>query len=376
MVLDLDNGGGPVYERIGKRLEAQIRSGRLQPGEYLPTETDLATDLGVSVGTIKKALARLASEGLIERRRGHGTVVVFPGRDRAIPRRRSVLVLLGEVTRSFFAEIYSGIRAELNRRDCDPILHESWTDPGTERRLLEEYSSAMAGAIIGPCSGAENYPIYGRLLAAGIPFVFVDRYLTKLNVDAVVSDNVRGGYLATRHLLQLGHRRIAVLSNVGAVSLSDRITGYEQALAEFGVPLDSGLVFSADTGGYDAAYELTGRIVTHEPDVTAAFCLRDDSAWGCIQRLADMGIDVPGAISVVGYDDNEDICSRIRPRLTTIRQLRREMGERAAALLVERMSNGADCEPEIVSLPVELIVRESTSGVRRLVDVHGEGIPA
>ena len=219
----------------------------------------------------------------------------------------------------------------------------------------------MRGYIVVPCIESANDTTYRQVTTNGAPLVFVDRYLSGLEVDAVLSDNRRGGYMATRHLLELGHRRIVVLGVGGAVSVQHRLEGHKQALAEYGVPFDPALVHPRKQNNFEDAYDFIGRFLTAHPDVTAAFCLPDEAAWGCLQRLAEMDIRVPEQFSVVGYDDNADICSRVRPRLTTVRQQKREMGRSAARRLAWRLGSDDHIPPEVVSLPVELVVRESAA---------------
>lgn len=369
---------GPIYARIDAHLREQIERGVYAPGAFLPPEDELAREAKVSVGTIKKALSQLAADGWIERTRGRGTqVLARPANGTA---RKPVLVLLGSIKRLFFADIFEGVRAELMRAGCQPILHDNEYSEETERELLEEFGLTVAGAIIAPFVGiGVNHAAFGALLDAHLPLVFVDRYLARLNVDAVVSDNVKGGYLATRHLIELGHRRIAVMPRINpVVSVSDRIEGYRQALVEAGLPFEPRLVAPAGDGGYDAVYETTPQVLAQHPDVTAIFVPRDDAAWGCIQRLADMGVRVPADISVVGFGDDPGVCDRIRPRLTTVRQDNRSLGVAAATLLIERMratgrlprtaqgepappAGAATATARIMALPVELIVRNSTA---------------
>lgn len=360
---------GPKYEYIHRYLKNQIVRKKLVYGQYLPPERQLARNFGMSIGTIKKALHKLKAENYIQRRRGHGTQVSFAP-DPATGR-KAIVILIGSIKRSFFAEIYSGIQAELNRCDCNPILYETQALPDEERRFLQKYRALAHGFLIAPSISSQNYDVYRQLMTAGVPFVFIDRYLPEINADAVVSDNIQGGYLAVRHLLQLGHRRIAVLKTGQAISVLHRIEGYRRALSEFGAPFDKRLVFSAVAGGFDAAYGLAEIIRAEHPDVTAAFCPRDDSAWGCLEKLREMGVKVPEEFSVIGFDDNEDICSRVRPRLTTVRQPKRQMGVAAAKLLLRRLESKTKGEVEIVSLPVELVVRESTGRLRSQVEPRG-----
>jgi DNA-binding LacI/PurR family transcriptional regulator len=356
---ELVPGAGPKYNQIHEYLRGQIERQKLVNGEYLPPENQLAANFGVSIGTIKKALRKLKAGNYVQRRKGDGTRVSFSPRT---PRdRKAIVVLLGTVKHSFHAEIYSGIQSQLEGSGCKPILIDTESSSEKERESLVKYGSAVGGFLIVPAKGNRNHACYGQLLADGVPFVFIDCYLPDFNVDAVVADNCAGGYLATKCLLEAGHRRIAVLGVTDSTSIRDRVEGYKTALSEFGLAFDSGLLLPVEVGGYDGVYTQTEAFLAERPGLTAAFCLRDDAAWGCLQRLTEMGIRVPDEFSIVGYDDNEEICSRLRPRLTTVRQPRMEMGAAAARILVQKLDGRSASREGTISLPVQLVERESVA---------------
>ena len=232
-----------------------------------------------------------------------------------------------------------------------------------EERAIRRYRDQVGGFIISPTREMENRALYGDLMAREISFVFIDRYLPELNVDAVVSDNEAGGYMAARHLLERGHRRIAVVGATDAISVRHRIEGYSKALDEYNVAVDEGLIFCMDRGAFEHGYAVGTRIMEERPEVTAALCLRDDAAWGCLDGVLQTGREVPEEFSVVGYGDDPAICGRLNPSLTTVRLPKRRMGAEAARKLMSRLEVSSESEPGICSLPVELIERKSTGPV-------------
>jgi DNA-binding LacI/PurR family transcriptional regulator len=238
---------------------------------------------------------------------------------------------------------------------------DSDCSPWREAELLERYAEAADAIIIAPYGAREHFPVYEKLQRAGTPLAFIDRYVADLGIDAVVSDNLAGGRYAARHLAELGHRRVAVLGVGGAVSMQHRVDGFREGLAEFGLSLDSDLIWRCENPGFDTGVEAAMQLRRDHPEVTAAFCCRDDVAWGCIQQLGDDSVALPDAFSVVGYDDNEDICSRIRPALTTVRQRKEELGEAAADLVLQQMTRGKSRARTVATVPVELVVRRSTA---------------
>ena len=354
---------GPVYVQVERFLKRQIKEGQYTEGDYLPAEKVLAERFGVSCGTVGKALSRLKEEGYVERRTGHGTHVTYsmepvPERDE-----ETICVLLGRVTESFWAEIYGGVFCELQECSCKPLLIERDESFEVEEEAIRRYRDRVGGFIIAPTGQMQNRALYGDLLAREVPFVFIDRYLPELNVDAVVCDNVEGGYRATRHLLECGHRRIALVGATEAISVQHRIRGYRRALAEFDVPVEEDLIFPMHRGAFEHGFEVSTRIVEKHPEVTAAFCMRDDTAWGCLDGILQGGRGVPEEFSVIGYGDDPAICRRLNPALTTVGLPKRRMGAEAAGRLIRKLEGRPETDPKILSLPVELVERNSTGPV-------------
>ncbi len=177
-------------------------------------------------------------------------------------------------------------------------------------------------------------------------------------MSAVGIDNYRGGYLATEHLVQLGHRRIGMVA--GNFSMSDRSLhrwhGYKQCLKKYGIPYDKELLAQTDyslAGGKAA----TQKLLYLKTPPTALFCSNDYLALGAMKGAREMGLNLPQDLSVVGFDDIL-IASHIVPELTTVYQPAYEMGKLGAKLLFELM--GKESKPVQLMLDSSLIVRAST----------------
>ncbi|MHC4871276.1 MAG: LacI family DNA-binding transcriptional regulator [Planctomycetota bacterium] len=353
------NHVAPRSTQIYQEFIEKFESGEFVSGTYLAPEGRYAEEYGVSVGTMKNVMVRLKENGYVTRQRGHGTMVTYEPASRATS--NMIVILLERVSQSFYSEIYSGIQDELVSNNYSPILIETLGETEKLHQAIKRYDSEAAGFIFMPELSAAAKKCYQDLAAQSKPFIFLDRYITGVNAGAVVSDNISGGYLATLHMIEQGHKKIALMGETDVSSIQDRIRGYQNALKEEGLDFDPGLVFSAEENTFESSFEMTDRMLEYDSSISAVVCMRDDIAWGCIQHLTELGIDVPGQISVTGYDDNEDICSRIRPALTTVRQPKEEMGRHAAARLI-RLLEGDNSSKEIIEmLPVELIVRQSTS---------------
>jgi LacI family transcriptional regulator len=194
-----------------------------------------------------------------------------------------------------------------------------------------------------------------------MPVVVVDREVPDADVDSVLTDNARGGWLATRHLLDLGHRRIGCVAGPSDVTPSaERITGYRQALDEGKVPMDEALVLKGDFQ-YESGYQAAHQLLSMDDSITAIFACNDLMAIGAISAAVEVGRQVPADLSVAGFDDVR-LASFANPALTTVAQPKYEMGVVAATMLLERMHD-LDIPPRRRVLDTKLLIRQSTAPV-------------
>lgn len=352
-----------LYRQIYHALKADILNGSCAPGSQLPTEAQLMERFGVSRVTVRNALALLQREGLVVRIPAKGTFVRHGEPPSSLPKLIALLAL--DVQLGFFGKVIRGAEQEAAVHGYKLLVRSTDNDAEKERQCLLELQSHVAGFIIAPATGNQNHAHYGQLLVQGVPFVFVDRYLPEFNVDRVTSDNVQGGYLATYHLLDLGHRRIGVISARKATTCTERLRGYQQAMEEFGVPFDPTLVGHAvgkRRDGWDEHLH-QGRIQTEallklSNPPTALFAMNDLLAVGALQYLREKGIAVPEEMALVGYDGIE-LSDLVSPSLTTVKQQPLRMGAEAVRLLVRRVRN-PDLPAQHIVLPVSLHIRAST----------------
>jgi LacI family transcriptional regulator len=198
-----------------------------------------------------------------------------------------------------------------------------------------------------------------RLQDEQVPLVVVDREIPDVSVDEVLTDNVYGGEIVTRHLVNLGHRRIGCITGPSDVTPSaDRVTGYRRALEEASLPFDEEIVLKGDFQ-YEGGYKAAGRLLTMDDPPTAIFACNDLMAVGVIRAAREMGRRVPADLSVAGFDDVR-LASFTSPPLTTVAQPKYEMGGVAVKLLLERMEDRGQ-PPRHRLLETRLVVRRSTA---------------
>ncbi len=259
----------------------------------------------------------------------------------------------------YFAEILSGTAEALYEHDMQVVLCPTRHSHARELSLLDRLARGQTdGAIL--VLPEESSTELQVLAGQGFRFVVVDP-LTDVaeGIPVVCAAHSAGATQATRHLLELGHRRIgAITGPAGWMATEQRLSGYYAALAGAGVLPDPGLVHGADftiRGGRAAA----ARLLSQPGPPTAVFAFNDGMAVGVLQAAAARGLRVPEDLSVVGFDDTTEAVIAV-PALTTVRQPLAELGRTAVSLLLRQLGN-ARFEPLRVELETRLVPRDSTA---------------
>lgn len=199
-----------------------------------------------------------------------------------------------------------------------------------------------------------------RLIEYHIPLVFVDYYPSHGNYPVVSIDNINGGFQATNHLLECGHRNIAYIAgDIDHPSIMERFQGYKMALDKAGVSFNPSWAITDEpypdrTYGYGAAQKLFNQC----GNITAIFACNDAMALGVLQYLKENNIQVPKDVSLIGFDDVEANLS-LDPPLTTMQVPKVDMGVEAIRLMVETIEKPPATHRKIL-IPVQLVVRNST----------------
>lgn len=325
-----------------------------------PTLETVAGAAGVSLATVSKVLnhrddvasaTRLRVQRLLDEYE-----YVPPGRSSVSrpAQRRAQIELVAAFDSPYFVEILRGIRSGPGEVVMSSVRESSGARPWSSRVASAERSGAIV--VTSELTRSDQR----SLTRAHVPYVLIDpaAELPDPKVATVGATNWAGGFTAARHLLQLGHRRIAVIGGPVSMQCSRaRISGYSAALASAGVEVDPALILHGNfhhLGGYQAACEL---FELAEPP-TAVFAGSDEQAFGVAEAARATGRRIPEDLSLVGFDDLP-MSRWFSPPLTTVRQPLAEMGWTAAEMLVamieEREPHGRQVE-----LATELVVRSST----------------
>ena len=216
------------------------------------------------------------------------------------------------------------------------------------------------GIIITPAS-TEEYDHILKIQSAGIPVVLLDRKTSDMQFDYVQIENQRAGYLAGKHLVELGHKNIGYIGRTYPQFHNiERKKGLEKVLSETGLSLGRNYVMGGFT--YEDGAEAAKKLMKINSSITAILAFNDINALGTIRGLTDLGLKVPRDISVIGIDDIY-ISSIFIPGLTTIRYPVRKLVEEVSNILLERIIQPIFEKTRGVTINPEIIVRESTSSV-------------
>jgi DNA-binding LacI/PurR family transcriptional regulator len=298
---------------------------------------------------------------------------------RSLRRRRSnvITLLVWRLSSAYFTEIAAGVTATAESRGYEVNVVDAGPVDAEVRALKHLRTGASDGVIVATGYHTTRGPALEALrdLAQhGAPLVMLLDRSPDWRIPSIRIDDELGAYLATRHLVSLGHTRIGHISvngghlreNDGSPQF-DRCAGYQRALAAAGLTADPAQLIQGDglmAGGRESALRLLARFPDPHQRPTAIFVYNDLAAVGVLRALYESGVRVPDDMAIVGFHGLE-IGQFTTPALTSIAHARAKLGEMGATLLLERIAHPASAEPpggEATVLPVELLIRESCGG--------------
>ncbi|MBZ0277443.1 MAG: LacI family transcriptional regulator [Anaerolineae bacterium] len=272
----------------------------------------------------------------------------------------TVGVLVPQINHMFFGTLTFAIEKTLFDAGYRALICSAEENHDKEDAYIETLIRQRVDGVILVPTGHSPANVE-RLLNQNAATVLVDRDLPDTtNVSRVLSDNILGGYLGARHLLDLGHRRIGVISTSNSSDpMIHRLEGVKRAFEECSLEYDPDTFVAGTLHQYSAGYDATRDLLNRRQPPTAIFAFTDVVALGVLRAAAEMGLKVPDDLSIIGYD-NLELTAYSSPQLTTIAQPIYEMGETAAHCLVTQMQN-PEAPVERVMLPVQLVIRETTA---------------
>jgi len=280
---------------------------------------------------------------------------------RALTTNRSYLIgiVVPDLMHSYFAEICRGVELQARPSGYQNLICSTDEDPRKEMAEIEALLSRTDGLIVASAISDKETKFYRQLIRDGGRIVLIDRLLEGLKVSAVITDDVQVGILATEHLINLGHRRIGHLRGTNASTSRQRFEGFISAMADAGLRVPPEAIRDCGFTEDDGYLAMKNWIADGELP-TAIFAANDPAAIGAMTALHEAAIRVPDDVAIVGagrihYGD------MLRVPLTTVTWSTLEMGQAAASLLVDSITERSKTVRQVVVKP-ELVIRESCGG--------------
>lgn len=328
---------------------------------------DIARDLGVSVITISKVLRNHPDIGEETRARVLARVKELDYRPnlaaRSLVTGRTYLVglVVPDLLHPFFAEIAKSLSETLRKSGYYLIVSSSEEDSEMEEQEINQLLARRLDILI-IASCRTTVDLFFRIERHKTPYILIDRILPGLNANYVGVDDAAVGRLATKHLIDIGCKRIAHIRGPETSTGIRRLEGYKQALAKSKLRVPDSYVIMEHRGDIESKQrgaEAMRTLLSLKPRPDGVFCFNDPLAMGAINHALDMGVRIPEDLAVIGcgnlhYDDS------LRIPLSSVDQHSRAIGEQAAHIALGILNAKIPPKPETVVLNPELVVRRST----------------
>jgi LacI family transcriptional regulator len=330
------------------------------------TIQDVASDAGVSAMTVSRVINESPRVSAETRERVEASIArlgYVPNRlARGLIQRKTHAfgVIVPDVANPFFTLVVRGVEQVAWRAGYHVILCDTQGNLERERGYLEDMVAfQVEGVLIAPV-GDRSRPQLRLLTRNSVPFVLIDRSISGFDGDLVQGDSVAGARQLVGHLIELGHRRIGMITETVEVSTArDRLQGYRDALVAAGIEPDPDLVIESSAIDPDVACDATMRLLALPDPPTAIFAVNNIAVVGVVEAARQRELEIPRDLALVCFDDIEHV-SRLYPFLTVMAQPAETYGTIATQLLLDRLSGRVGQRRRIVVLPADFIVRRSS----------------
>ena len=334
------------------------------------TIKDIAKKAGVSHATVSRALndrpeiPEKTAVGIKRIAVEMGYLPSSAARSLKTNRSQALGVVLSNISDPFFSEILEGIESAAQASGYSLFIAASQHDPHREGAIVQSMVERHVDGVI-ICSAPFQPDQARQLLEFGVPMVVVNNQAAEDYRYSIYHDDVDGSRQVTRHLIGLGHMRIAYLGNsLSGRTTLDRLSGFKQEMKAAGLPVLPGAVYAVDGGAPENGQASLEHFLSLPLTPTAFICFNDRTAIGLLHGLQERGIQVPTQCSVAGFD-NISFSAYTNPPLTTFDQPKRHIGEEAAKLVLGLLNPDPEDaiwnRPKIQILRGKLLVRQSTA---------------
>ncbi|WP_158589512.1 GntR family transcriptional regulator [Butyrivibrio sp. CB08] len=332
------------YKQVINWLTEKIDTGKLSPGEKIPSENELCDRFSLSRQTVRHAISKLVEDGLVETRQGSGT---FVSDQRAGEGERNVVAVVTTYVDDYiFPSTIRGIESTLSDKGYSMLLSFSNNTVGKERQILTDIlgRNDVAGIIMEPVKSAlpsPNMDLYKKLQNKGVKILLINSFYPELTLPHVSLNDADCAYNAVNALIEAGHEKIGCVLKLDDGQGRERYRGYLKALMEAGLPFSYDHVNWIDTIDIRDGKKAFQMALERLRECTAVFCYNDQVAGMMIEVLQENGYRVPEDMSIVGMDDSDIARNGVNGvRLTSIPHPKEKLGEKAAQNMIRMIHEG------------------------------------
>jgi len=332
--------------------------------------TILAQTLGLSVGTVSKALNDYddVSEKTKLKVLELAKKLNYKPNSYAISLRnqesKTIGLLVPEIVHHFFSNIIHGAVETAEKFGYVVIILESNESYEFEKKQLQLLLDRnVDGIMMSLADNTVNYEHIAEIIEDGTPVTLYDKITKSIETHKVLINDEKAAYNATEHLIRTGCKRIAhIRGPLKPQTTIDRLKGYRKALQDHGITYDKSIVFESLNFSFEDGKSIARTIIKDFPDVDGIFAFTDLTATGALVELKNNGIRIPEDVSIVGFS-NWFLTKITTPKMTTVNQSGYEMGKQAVLLLLDEIQDRKKSLPfnyKTIEIPAELVIRDST----------------
>ncbi|PLS01046.1 GntR family transcriptional regulator [Neobacillus cucumis] len=361
------------YNMVKEKITEWITSGQVGPGEKIYSENELVKKFGVSRHTIRQAIGDLVHEGWLYREQGAGTFCSGQRLHHKLPEnktqntnRKNIGVITTYISDYIFPSIIKGIESYLTEQGYSLTFACTDNDIEKEKQCLQSMLSRnIDGLIVEPTKSGSfnpNINFFLELEQNKIPYLMINQFYPQLVPPHIIVNDQKGGFLAAEHLIELGHHKIIGIFKADDLQGIYRMQGFIEAHRENNIPLSAEMMINYSTEEQnDVLIDKVRKLLsTSEEMPTGIICYNDQIAVSVLNCLRELGLSVPGDISIVGFDDS---FLAEATELTSVTHPKIELGIQAAKWIVSAVENRNQegNEPQATVFEPELVIRNSSS---------------
>jgi len=353
----------PKYKIIKNDIEKKIINEEYPIDSKIPSEMNLREEYNVSRHTVRQSISELVNDGYLIKVHGSGTYVSDAYLQKSTKKIKTIGVITTYLSDYIFPSIIRGIEKELSKHKYSLMLSSTHNDVDSERASLENmFQHDVDGLIIEPTKSNllnPNLNYYLDIANKEIPLLMLHASYDELEAPSISMDDKDASKIATEHLIDLGHEKIAMVTKSDDLQGKKRLKGYISALNDAKMSFENDYVLLFETEKKDELLKNIHKLLTSENSPTAIVCYNDQIAVRVIQQIEGLGLKIPDDISIVSHDDSFLSTSYPGVNLTSVKHPKEEMGKVAAQWIINAIEDSSFGRGPVVLSP-ELIVRDST----------------